>query len=130
MRVILAQKDPALALRFWVERLGFRHEAAAPTSGAGATEWLLRRGEACVRLVAEASLEKTTPLGRRLGKMAGSGVMVEIPLAAGERIEDLFVRLEQQGVDIIEPLGAWRPGERSFTVADPSGYLVRLWIAA
>ena len=49
---------------------------------------------------------------------------MELALAADVAIVDWFTRLERAGVDIVEPLGEWTPGEKSFTVADPGSYLV------
>lgn len=157
MRVVLCHDDPDRALRFYVDRCGFsvEREAAPPrterlpsdadrssragpapppeapserTGSAGGR--LLRRGAATLRILDAASLERTSPLGRRIGKSPGSGVALEVELAPGESLEDLFVKLEQSGADIVEPPGEWRAGERSFTVADPGRYLVTFFRSA
>ena len=118
-RLTLAYRDTAKALRFWRDRCGFRAGPEAPASLI-----VLRRGPVEIRIVDAASLPATSPLGRRLGKATGGSVRVELVLEPSEKIADWFVRLEQSGADIAEPLGEWAPGERSFTVADPGGYLV------
>ena len=140
-RLALAYRDPAKALRFWVGRCGFRVEeervaasaavAAAdgmPGGGSGvagtAPVTIVRRGPIEIRIVDAASLPTTSPLGRRIGKATGGSVRVELVLDPAEKIADWFVRLEQAGADIAEPLGEWTPGERSFSVSDPGGYLV------
>jgi catechol 2,3-dioxygenase-like lactoylglutathione lyase family enzyme len=126
MRVVLAQKDLDKALRFYTRTCGFQVEG--PGGGEpGRGAWLLRRGAARVRLVDEAGLVRTSPMGRRLGKSPGAGVAIEVALDPAEPAKELFTSFEQAGADIVEPLGDWQPGERSFTVADPANYLIRFY---
>jgi catechol 2,3-dioxygenase-like lactoylglutathione lyase family enzyme len=129
LRATAAYRDPKAALRFFVEKCGFAPASAqaretgnaGDSAGAGT---LVSRGGVSLRIVDQAAIPATSPLGRRLGKSPGSGIALEIVLEKGEKIEDWFVRLERAGCDIVEPLGRWRDSERSFTVADPGNYLI------
>ena len=123
LRVTAAYRDTKAALRFYVDRCGF---TLAPGGGVdpGGAGWIVSRGAVTFRIVDLGAVPPTSPVGRRLGKSAGSGVAIEIVLNEGEKIEEWFVRLERAGCDIVEPLGRWRDNERSFTVADPGNYLV------
>jgi uncharacterized glyoxalase superfamily protein PhnB len=113
--------DIAATLSFYVDRLGFTLERGGST----ADNSVVTRGDA--RLMVEVAADLYGPvyneaIRRRLGSTSATALNIEAP-----DLEALYARLEETGVEIVDPLADRPWGQSEFTIADPDGNWLTFW---
>lgn len=111
------------ALAFYQETLGFALERADTGSG----NCSLSRGDA--RIMLETPSDFYSPgyndaIRQRAGTRSAMALYIEAP-----DLEDLYARVRESGVQVVDPLADRPWGQSEFTVADLDGNWLTFWKA-
>ena len=116
--------EMAAGLAFYVDQLGFALERGGPTDDNSA----IARGDARLMIEVAGDLYSeryNEAIRRRLGTPSAMALYMEAP-----DLEELYMRLQASGVEIVDPLADRPWGQREFTVADPDGNWLTFWRAS
>lgn len=116
--------DMQAALVFYQETLGFTLDRGDPNSVNNS----LTRGDARIMLEVPAGLygeRYNAAIEQRLGSAAPIALYIEAP-----DLDDLYVRLGEAGVSIVDPLAERPWGQQEFTIEDHVGTWLTFWRAS
>jgi uncharacterized glyoxalase superfamily protein PhnB len=112
--------DMAVALGFYVDRLGFSAEGSADHGNVSVV-----RGDARLMLETAANFYAdayNAAIRDRLGSVSPNALYME-----ADDLEDLHRALQEEGVRIVDPLADRPWGQAEFTVEDPFGNWLTFW---
>lgn len=116
--------DLAEARRFYVDQLGFtirrdsdEHENMSIVLGAAQ---MMLEGDA-TNLFGDTYNQE---IAARRGNPGPNSIYIE-----AEDLDALYERCQEQGIKMIDPIGARPWGQREFTIEDPAGNFLSFWSA-
>jgi uncharacterized glyoxalase superfamily protein PhnB len=116
--------DMAAAIEFYRDRLGFTVERGGPEDGNVALSF----GDARIMLDSVPtdyySASYNDAIAKRMGASAPTALYIESP-----DLDAYYERLEEGGIEIVDPIADRPWGQREFTVADPHGNWLSFWRA-
>jgi uncharacterized glyoxalase superfamily protein PhnB len=115
--------DMHAALDFYQNKLGFSVDRGDPDSDNSA----LSRGDAKIMIEVATdfySPEYNAAIEQRLGSTSPIALYIEAP-----DLDDLFLRLKESDVKIVDPLADRPWGQKEFTVEDHVGNWLTFWKA-
>ena len=115
--------DMSVALAFYRDLLGFELER----DGADEGNVALVRGDARIMLEIQAGFYSpgyNAAIEERLGSTSAIALYME-----ATDLDDLYRRVTDAGVTIVDPLAERDWGQREFTIADPDGLWLTFWQA-
>ena len=113
--------DMAVALAFYRDLLGFELERDGADEGNAA----LVRGDARIMLETPTGFYSpgyNAAIEERLGSTSAIALYME-----ATDLDDLYRRVTDAGVTIVDPLAERDWGQREFTIADPGGLWLTFW---
>ena len=114
----------AAAIEFYRDQLGFRVERGGPEDGNVALSF----GDARIMLdkvpTDYYSASYNESIAKRMGASAPTALYIESP-----DLDAHYKRLEEGGIEIVDPIADRPWGQREFTVADPHGNWLSFWRA-
>ena len=116
--------DVAAAIEFYRDRLGFTVERGGPGDGNVALSF----GDARIMLDSVPtdyySASYNEAIANRMGAPAPTALYIESP-----DLDAHYERLQERGIEIVDPIADRPWGQREFTVADPYGNWLSFWRA-
>lgn len=116
--------DMAAAIEFYRDRLGFTVERGTPEDGNVALSF----GDARIMLDSVPtdfySASYNDAIAQRMGAAAPTAIYIE-----SRDLDAQYERLENGGIEIVDPIADRPWGQREFTVADPQGNWLSFWRA-
>ena len=115
--------DMAEALDFYENTLGFKLERGGPAEENAA----IVRGDARMMIEVPADMYSeayNAAIARRIGSTSAMALYIEAP-----DLEDFYVRLVEEGVEIVDPLADRPWGQTEFTIEDLAGNWLTFWKA-
>jgi catechol 2,3-dioxygenase-like lactoylglutathione lyase family enzyme len=109
-------RDPAAALAFYRDVLGFEHEGDNPLPGGGHMHRLLA-GESMVKIVVPDPLPVASAPP---GGLTGATGLRYLTVSVAD-IDDVVAACSAAGAPVVRPVTAMGPGVRIAIVADPEG---------
>ena len=110
---MLAVKDVDASVKFYTEKLGFKHDFSMPGPDGKTFFGWVSLGKAAF------GLQFVPDLDHR-----GNGVVFMIAVPEDTDIDQYYADVQKKGVNITDPIKDEYWGDRTFSVHDPDGYVL------